>query len=243
MTLAIFTKIMNQPNAKEMWDFLKKEYKGDDRIKGMEVLNFLRDFERQHMKANESVKEYVDRLVEIVNQIRILGTDVDDTKIVQKVMVSVPERFEATLASLDNTKNLAELKLSEVLSALQAQEQRRIMRKEEATEGALKATVKENYVGKGKQKQKPTSGNQNKQEGNSDEANAGRNFSEPCKHCNKVNHPHWSCWRNPNVKCRHCGKLGHIERFCRSKTQRLAEAKVAETGDDENLLVASCFML
>ncbi|XP_010542108.1 PREDICTED: uncharacterized protein LOC104815425 [Tarenaya hassleriana] len=111
----IFTKIMNMTNAKEMWDSLKEEYEGDEKIRGMKVLNLLREFERQQMKPNETVKVYVDRLINSVSKIRILGTEMTDEKIVQKVMVSVPERFEATLASLENTKELSQLKLLKFL--------------------------------------------------------------------------------------------------------------------------------
>ncbi|XP_019057301.1 PREDICTED: uncharacterized protein LOC109116397 [Tarenaya hassleriana] len=132
VTPSILIKIMNLDSAKEMWDFLKTEYEGDEKIRSMKVLNLLREFEKQQMKNDETVKVYVDRLVNIINNIRILGTKVDDNKIVQKILVSVPEKFEATIASLENTKELSAIKLPEILSALQAQEQRRYMRKEES---------------------------------------------------------------------------------------------------------------
>ena len=37
-------------SAKAIWDFLKKEYEGDERIRGMKVLNMVREFEMQGMK-------------------------------------------------------------------------------------------------------------------------------------------------------------------------------------------------
>ncbi|XP_010523563.1 PREDICTED: uncharacterized protein LOC104801877 [Tarenaya hassleriana] len=116
----ILIKIMKLTSAKEMWDFLKKEYEGDERVRSMKVLNLLRDFERQQMKGDETIKDYADRFINIINNVRILGTDVKDDKIVQKILVSVPEKFEATIATLENTKELSALKLTEVLSALQA---------------------------------------------------------------------------------------------------------------------------
>ncbi|KAF2310122.1 hypothetical protein GH714_006607 [Hevea brasiliensis] len=68
----IFSKIMTLGSAKAIWDFLKNEYKGDERIKGMKVLNLVREFEMQHMKESETVKAYVDRLSGIANKVRIL---------------------------------------------------------------------------------------------------------------------------------------------------------------------------
>ena len=41
----IFMRIMFLKTAKEIWDYLKVEYEGDERIRGMKVLNLIRDFE------------------------------------------------------------------------------------------------------------------------------------------------------------------------------------------------------
>ena len=41
----IFTRIMSLKSAKEIWDYLKTEYEGDERIRGMQVANLVRDFE------------------------------------------------------------------------------------------------------------------------------------------------------------------------------------------------------
>lgn len=66
---------------------------------------------------------------------RILGTKLTNSRIVQKLLVSLPEKFEATIASLENSKDLSKIILAELLSALQAQEQRRKMGQEETIEG------------------------------------------------------------------------------------------------------------
>ncbi|XP_031392356.1 uncharacterized protein LOC116204427 [Punica granatum] len=119
---AIFTRIMVLGSAKEIWDFLEVEYRGNERIKGMKVLNLIREFERMQMKESESIKWYSNKLIEIANQVRILGTDLSDSRLVQKILVSVPERYEATIASLENSKDLSQLKVMELISALEAQE-------------------------------------------------------------------------------------------------------------------------
>ncbi|PKI46771.1 hypothetical protein CRG98_032843 [Punica granatum] len=110
VSLAIFTRIMVLGSTKEIWDFLEVEYKGNERVKGMKVLNLIREFERMQMKESESIKEYSNKLIEIANQVRILGTDLSDSRLVQKILVSVPERYEATIASLENSNDLSQLK-------------------------------------------------------------------------------------------------------------------------------------
>lgn len=69
------------------------------------------------MKDFESIKEYVDKLIEIANKARALGT-----RLIQKILVLVLERYETTIASLENTKDLSQLKMIDLVSALQAEE-------------------------------------------------------------------------------------------------------------------------
>ncbi|KAF2287466.1 hypothetical protein GH714_000681 [Hevea brasiliensis] len=114
----ISSKIMSLGSAKAIWDFLKNEYKGDERIRGMKVLNLVREFEMQYMKELETVKVYVERLSGIANKVRILGAELADNRIVQKILVSLPERYEATIASLENTKDLSKISLAELIVSL-----------------------------------------------------------------------------------------------------------------------------
>jgi len=46
---SIFTRIMTIKTTNEIWNFLKKEYEGNERVKGMQVLNLIREFEMQRM--------------------------------------------------------------------------------------------------------------------------------------------------------------------------------------------------
>ena len=59
-------------SAKAIWDYLEKEYVGDERRRSMQVLNLMREFELQRMKESEIVKDYTDKLLGIVNKIRLL---------------------------------------------------------------------------------------------------------------------------------------------------------------------------
>lgn len=107
MPPAIFNRIMALKSTKEIGKFLKGEYERDKRTEGMEVLNLVREFERMLMKGSESIKEYLDKLSEIANEARALGIDLSDNRLVQKFLVLVLERYEATTASLENIKDLS----------------------------------------------------------------------------------------------------------------------------------------
>ncbi|XP_038890290.1 uncharacterized protein LOC120079908 [Benincasa hispida] len=100
VSLAIFNRIMALKSIKEIWEFLKSEYEGDERFKGMKVLNLMREFKRMKMKDSESINEYSDKLIGIANKERALGTNLSDNRLIQKILVLVSERYEATIASL-----------------------------------------------------------------------------------------------------------------------------------------------
>jgi len=118
----IFTRIMALKSTKAIWDYLEKEYARDERIHSMQVFNLMTEFELQRMKEFETVKDYTNKLLGIANKIRLLGGDFADSRIVEIFLVTVPERYEASIVSLENTKDLSKITLAEVVHALQAQE-------------------------------------------------------------------------------------------------------------------------
>ncbi|XP_068498570.1 uncharacterized protein [Phaseolus vulgaris] len=173
-------------SSKEIWDYLKGEFVEDERIRGIKVLNLIRDFELQKMKESESVKEYSDRLLNIANKVRLLGFVFNDSRIVEKLLVTVPEKFEATITTLKNTKDQSKIYLTKLLNALQAQEQRRFMRQEGVIEGALPVKHQDN--------------NRYKKKKNFKKEGGSKKSYPPCCHCEKKGHPPYKCWRRPDAK-------------------------------------------
>ncbi|XP_047253029.1 uncharacterized protein LOC124887416 [Capsicum annuum] len=215
----IFTHIMSLESVKELWDYLKIEYKGDERIRGMQVLNMVREFELERMKESKTIKEYSNRLLNLANRIRLLGSALNDSRIIEKILVTAPERFEATIKTLENTKDLSKITLSELLSAFQAQEQRRVMRQGGAIEGDLPAKHHDDGRSKDKKNKKyqPTDGEGEVQSNKNKIGGFKRNYP-PCKHCGKLGHAPFKCWKRPDAKCTKCNQLGHEAIICKNKT-------------------------
>ena len=90
----IFTKIMACEIAKEAWDKLRDN--------------------------DETIRQYTDRLMKVVNRIRLLGEELIDKKIVEKVLVSLPKKFESNISSLEDSRYLSNMSLLELVNALQA---------------------------------------------------------------------------------------------------------------------------
>ena len=71
----VFIRIMTLKSPKAIWNYLKEEYAGDDRIRSMQVLNLRREFELQRMEESETIKEYSNKLLGIANKIKLLGSE------------------------------------------------------------------------------------------------------------------------------------------------------------------------
>ena len=133
VSTTIFTRIMYLKLAKDVWNYLKKEYARDERIRGMQSLNLIREFELQRIKESKTIKEYSNKLLGIVNKVRLLGKSLTDSTIVEKILVTISKKYKASIPTFENTKDLSKITLVERLNALQVQEQRRLMRQNRVT--------------------------------------------------------------------------------------------------------------
>ncbi|KAA3456002.1 Retrovirus-related Pol polyprotein from transposon TNT 1-94 [Gossypium australe] len=58
------------------------------------------------------------RILGIVNNVRLFGTNFSNSRIFQKLLVIITERFETTISSLENINDLSTIILAELLNAL-----------------------------------------------------------------------------------------------------------------------------
>ena len=139
----IFTRIIACKSAKETWDKLKAEFHGDEKSRKMQVLNLRRQFEGLKMIKTDTIKDFSSQISKLVNQVRLLGEDFPDSRVVKKVLVSLPEKFEHKIFSLEDSKDFSEMSFQELVNALQAVEHRQAYREEGTSKEALVAVFKE----------------------------------------------------------------------------------------------------
>ncbi|KAG8498881.1 hypothetical protein CXB51_005279 [Gossypium anomalum] len=238
----IFTRIMACSTPKEAWERLKEEFMGSDKTRQQQVINLRRDFENLKMKESESIKQYSDRIMATVNSIRLLGEDFSDSRVVEKVITTLPERFESKISSLEDSRDLTTISLSELVNSLYALEQRRANRQEDHPEGAFQAKAKENSSSSHKGK-KPWLDKRDKLRRDS-----GKRKFPPCVHCKKTTHSEKFCWFRPDIQCRSCKQFGHVEKVCKNKPKAPAQQQIqAQAVEDlqvqeEHVFTASCFV-
>jgi hypothetical protein len=93
------------------------------------------------MKDSNNIKDYASTLKVIVNKIRLLGEELIDRRILEKVLISLPERLESKISSFEDSRDLSQISLTELINALETQEQRRAIRKEVVVEDAFQGTI------------------------------------------------------------------------------------------------------
>ena len=138
---------------------------GSDKTRRIQILNLKREFEVLRMKDNETIKVYADRLMEVVDKIRLHGEELSDQRVVEKVLVSLPERFESKISSPEDSKDLLQVSLSELVHAFQAQGQRRLIRQETSSEGAFVVEQKGKTFQSGGKKQSSEKKDKDQNEG------------------------------------------------------------------------------
>ncbi|XP_044463315.1 uncharacterized protein LOC123194228 [Mangifera indica] len=245
LSKVISTKIMVCKSPKEVWERLKEEYEGSDRVKTVKLLTIRREFEVLRMKEEELVKEYASKLLELVNKIRLMGEDFPDTKVVEKILVSLPSKFESKVLAIEESYDLKTLSVSELISKLQAYEQRTLIRDDEVVEGAFQAKHKGKQRKKESKKVVKENSKRGKQ-GQSTQMQGRKGKFSPCCHCQRTNQKEEDCWfkGKPLIQCRFCKEMGHIEKNCkkRQKQKNDEQSQQANFIKEKEKSSASLFM-
>ena len=83
----------------------------------MQSLNLIKEFELQRIKKYETIKKYSDRLLGIVNRVRFPGITFIYSRIVEKILVTILEKYKALITTMKNTKDLLKITLAKLLNA------------------------------------------------------------------------------------------------------------------------------
>ncbi|CAJ2638092.1 unnamed protein product [Trifolium pratense] len=100
-----------------------------------------RDYENERMKENESLNEYFNRLSELVNQMKSHGDTIDDRRIVDKILISLTEKFDPMVAVIEETKDLSTMSVQGLMGSLRSYEQRLLRRSEKSVESVFQSKL------------------------------------------------------------------------------------------------------
>ena len=92
---------MQCKTSKHAWEKIKCVYEGEPKVKESKLQTYKGQFENLKMKEEENITEYLLRVYEIVNAIRGIGGEIKEKDVVNKVLITLPIRYESKVSSLE----------------------------------------------------------------------------------------------------------------------------------------------
>jgi hypothetical protein len=138
-----FVKVMHLGTAKEMWDKLISNYEGNEKLKDDKLQTYRVQFEQLKMKEDETVGKYFLRVEELVNAMKALGEKIEEPSLVQKILRSLPDRFNPKVSTIEELNDLKTLEFDQLLGTLTTYEMRIVKDKPTSREASFKADKNE----------------------------------------------------------------------------------------------------
>ena len=246
---SLFPRIMRVTTAKEAWEVLQEEFQGNSKVRSIKLQSLRRDFENLKMNESESLKDNYSKINEIVNQMALYGEMVTDKKIVEKILISLTDKYDAMVSIIEETKDLTTLKSGELMASLQSHEQRLMRHSEKSIESALQCKLNLNKKESPSQSYSGVSsrggrfnrgrGQRGRGKSNFERFSGDSSHINKCDICKRSNHTEKDCWFKGKPQCHHCKKFGHLQKDCRFRNQQQANVS-GEKEDDYAVFYANC---
>ena len=104
-----FHRISHVETAKEAWAILETLYKGIKIVKDTELQMLATRFKELKMGDDESFDSFCDKLNEIVIGKLNLGEKIENSRVVRKILRSIPKSFRAKVRAIEESKDLDEI--------------------------------------------------------------------------------------------------------------------------------------
>ena len=97
----ILPRVATKITAKQAWDTLETAYHGMDKVNTSKLYILRRYFESLPLKDIESVDSFYTRFVGLINQLKSHGENIEGKRVVEKILRSLPPRFESLVVTLE----------------------------------------------------------------------------------------------------------------------------------------------
>ncbi|KAK2630796.1 hypothetical protein QOZ80_UnG0725510 [Eleusine coracana subsp. coracana] len=227
--------IADKETAKEAWQAIKTLRVGDDRVRKSSAQTLRQQFDSTSFKDGESVEDFSLRLSSMAATLKTLGDKVDETKQAEKLLRSMPRKFQQIVVASETLLDVSSLSLADVTGWLKAAEDA-----EETPpsvvqhDGKLYFTEEEWEARRRKRDAKKQSG-----DGSSSSSGmrrrGGRRGRGRGRGSPSSGGPSNNYGKATSDECRRCGKLGHWAQECKSKPRR-KQAHVVQDEAEASLL-------
>ena len=224
-----FEIIASAETSKKIWEILHKTHKGADKVKKIRRQTLRGEFEALHMKSSETIADYHARVKTVANQLRRNGEDLKDERISEKILRSLDPKFNFIVTAIEESKDLEEMSVEEIVGSLQAHEHKVTPKSEDRPlEQALQSKLSLNNERGGTLQRGRGRGQASRGRGYGNptpsgrsgrgSSRGGRGGREQRKRGGFNNNNSQSVDKR-NVQCYTCQKFGHYSNECKSHVQ------------------------
>ncbi|XP_073219922.1 uncharacterized protein [Cicer arietinum] len=119
-----FEMISKESTSKEAWEILIKYYTGGEKAKKMKFQMLRRQYELLQMEEDEVVADYFNRVQVVVNQMRTNGESLTEVVIIEKILITLTQRYDHIVVAIEESKDLDKMKVEDLQGSLEAHELR-----------------------------------------------------------------------------------------------------------------------
>ncbi|CAL9074769.1 unnamed protein product, partial [Musa textilis] len=101
---------------------LEITHEGTSRVKDSKVNILMHDFEIFRMAPSETIDDMFSRFSDVINSLKALGKCFSDFELVNKTLRSLPKRWDPIITAIQETKDLNNYPINELIGSLKTYE-------------------------------------------------------------------------------------------------------------------------
>jgi len=113
-------------------------YQGLDKVKIAKLQSLRRDFETLQMKELQMVDTFMTLVLGMINHMKSYGEDISDIRVVEKILKSLPPRFNSLVVAIEETKDMDAYSMDELQASLISHEYQLRRSNDDSMENAFK---------------------------------------------------------------------------------------------------------
>jgi hypothetical protein len=117
-----FARISNSESTKKAWQILETTYEGTKLVKSAKLQMLISRFEEIKILEDETFREFYSKMSDLRNSMVSLGKTVSDVKLIRKILRSLLEHFRIKVTTIEESKDLEEMKIEKSVGSLQTYE-------------------------------------------------------------------------------------------------------------------------
>ena len=110
-------------------------------MKTIKLQTIRRELDNLKMQENESLKDYFSKIMEIINQMKSYGKITIEQRICEKILASLPLKFDTIVTIVEESKELFTLSVHDLMGFFETYEQRLFKHKKSSLESTFQSML------------------------------------------------------------------------------------------------------